>query len=172
VFEIDSDIFYTNSSSALHTITRAIVRNCEQLHGFYDELEYSCGFGNFEIEAEIGYTVIKRSGFMGNVTVPVSSALLDMAESLRQKYDIDEIILFGSQAYGKPDKDSDFDLLIIMNSADFDRNKAAEIRQYLYEEFGTPFPIDIIVRTSEQIEKRIQAKDYFIKEIVEKGIQL
>lgn len=109
---------------------------------------------------------------MKSVASPVSSVLNEMARSLRKKFEIEEIILFGSQAYGEPDASSDFDLLIVMATNGYNQKKAAEIRRHLYEEFGAPFPVDIIVRSQKQIEERIQANDYFLKEILEKGTRI
>ena len=39
--------------------------------------------------------------------------ILEIAEKIKREYKPDKIILFGSYAYGNPDKDSDIDFLII-----------------------------------------------------------
>lgn len=76
-----------------------------------------------------------------------------------------KIVLFGSYAYGKPGYDSDVDILVIMPFYGKSARKSAEILQTT----DPPFPIDLIVRTPEQINDRIMKGDFFLREIMEKG---
>ncbi len=50
--------------------------------------------------------------------------------------------------------------------------QASLIRLYLDKEFGVNHPMDIILRTPETIEKRVELGDFFIREIISKGISL
>jgi predicted nucleotidyltransferase len=75
------------------------------------------------------------------------------------------IILFGSYADGKPTPDSDVDLLIIMPFKCRPEEKSVEIRMKARPEF----PADILVRTPENIRKRLAMGDFFIQEIIRKG---
>jgi len=77
----------------------------------------------------------------------------------------DKIILFGSRAYGKPREDSDIDLLVIMPYKGDPAMTAARILQHL----GVLAPIDMLVRTAEEIRERIEIEDDFMQEIVERG---
>lgn len=78
----------------------------------------------------------------------------------------DKIILFGSYAYGKPDKDSDIDILVIKNM-DIPRHKRSrEIKKYLR---GLKIPIDIIVYSQDEIEEWKDTKHAFINEVMEQG---
>ncbi len=77
----------------------------------------------------------------------------------------EKIILFGSQAYGKPREDSDIDLLVVM-PYDGDHAKAA-IR--ILNHLNVLAPIDLLVRSSEEISDRIDIGDRFMREIVEHG---
>jgi uncharacterized protein len=43
--------------------------------------------------------------------------------------------------------------------------KAIAIRQQV----RSPFPLDLIVRTSEQVQQRLEMGDFFIRDIMEKG---
>lgn len=53
------------------------------------------------------------------------------------------IILFGSHAYGKPDPDSDVDVLVVMpNSKSMERRASLRIR----EKISVDFPMDILAR--------------------------
>jgi len=77
-----------------------------------------------------------------------------------------QVILFGSYAYGTPTKDSDVDLLVVMDipKSEF-RNKAREIRQRIPHRFG----LDLLVRSPEEIASRVSYNDWFLREITEKG---
>ena len=75
-----------------------------------------------------------------------------------------KIILFGS--YGKPTQDSDLDLLVVMESDDRPVERAAKISRVLRPR---PFPMDILVRTPEEIQHRLAIGDQFIREILERG---
>jgi predicted nucleotidyltransferase len=72
-----------------------------------------------------------------------------------------KIILFGSYAHGKPTKDSDVDLVVIMPFRGSDTKKVVEIRGRV----EAPFPMDLLVWPS----KRARKTDYFTREIVSRG---
>ncbi len=82
-----------------------------------------------------------------------------------KKYQPEKIILFGSYAYGKPNRDSDVDLFIIKETENT-RETAREIDGSI---FPRPFPIDIIVYKPEQVKKRETMGDFFIQDILYKG---
>lgn len=77
-----------------------------------------------------------------------------------------KVILFGSYAYGKPNVNSDVDLLIIMNSNKKPVDRSIQIAKSLH---FYPFPMDILVRTPNEIRKRIQMGDFFYEDIMKKG---
>jgi predicted nucleotidyltransferase len=77
-----------------------------------------------------------------------------------------KIILFGSYAYGKPTKDSDVDLLVVMNRTRY-RGERMAVR--IREAVNAGFPMDLLVRTPGFIAKRLVWKDCFIEEIMRKG---
>ena len=83
----------------------------------------------------------------------------------------DKIILFGSYAYGKPEKESDIDLLVIKDIASKDiRNFRIALKMKLWELIKKwNIPIDIIVDNQERIDQRISDGDLFYKEILTKG---
>ena len=84
---------------------------------------------------------------------------------IARQFKPDKIILFGSHAYGQPKSGSDIDLLVVMPDIDSTIQKASEIRLAL----PADIPIDVVVRTPEQINKRLKMNDFFIREIMEKG---
>lgn len=96
----------------------------------------------------------------------------DMAEFIKKKFNPQKVILFGSYAYGKPSSESDIDLLIVMDTSFRFYKQAAIIRLALDEAFNVSLPMDIIVRDQEEIEKRVEQGDFFMREILEEGIAL
>ncbi len=75
------------------------------------------------------------------------------------------IVLFGSYAYGKPTEDSDLDLLVILPFEGKPARKAIEIRSKL----NPKVPLELLVRTPEQVANRIADHDWFMREIMERG---
>ncbi len=76
------------------------------------------------------------------------------------------IILFGSYAYGRPTPDSDVDLLVVMPLTGRATDKAVEISSRLEHRF----PIDLLVRSPEDIRQRLEWNDFFLREATEKGV--
>lgn len=91
-----------------------------------------------------------------------------LAQKIREKFNPQKIILFGSYAYGEPKKGSDIDLFIVMDTDKPVREQAVLIRR----EFRSLTPIDIIVRTPQQVEERLKLGDFFIKKIIHYGVEL
>ncbi len=75
------------------------------------------------------------------------------------------IILFGSYAYGKPTRDSDVDLLVIMPHKGRGVTKAIEISL----KAPAPFACDLLVRSPQKIRQRLAWGDCFIQEVLGKG---
>ena len=96
------------------------------------------------------------------------SQIRKFADIIREKFNPHNIILFGSYAFGKPQSGSDVDLFVIMETSIPVKEQAFLIRRELRE----PIPVDVIVRTPQQVDERVQMGDFFIKGILEKGIQL
>mgnify|MGYP000854533340 CR=1 FL=1 len=76
------------------------------------------------------------------------------------------IILFGSYAYGEPTPDSDVDLLVVMPLEGRAMDKAVEISRRLEHRF----PIDLLVRSPEELRQRLAWNDFFLREATEKGV--
>lgn len=75
------------------------------------------------------------------------------------------VVLFGSYAYGNPTADSDVDLLVVIPHEGPPTVKAAEIRKRV----RAGFPVDLIVRSPEEMRRRLMMDDVFIREIAERG---
>lgn len=108
---------------------------------------------------------IRARGF-SEVDARNFSALI---QRLVQALQPERIILFGSYAYGVATADSDVDLLVIMET------EAPPVERYLQVSRllrPRPFPVDILVRTPAEIQKALAQGDFFIREILEKGLTL
>lgn len=88
-----------------------------------------------------------------------------LCQRIAEAFHPEKIILFGSQAYGKPRPDSDVDLLVVMRFEGGYFEQAHEIRMRL----GLSLPIDLLVRTPEELAYRLEIGDRFMREIVECG---
>lgn len=78
------------------------------------------------------------------------------------------IILFGSHAYGRPNEDSDVDILVILPGNGNAADRSLEIRRRLRPRF----PLDLVTRTASEVERRLKLNDWFMHDIMEKGITL
>ena len=102
------------------------------------------------------------------LTVPeVTDTLLrEMISKIVKHFHPDKVILFGSRAWGEPTEESDLDLLVVMDVDGSPIRKASEISRIARPRF---LPMDIIVRTPDEIEHRKRVGDPFIKGIMNRG---
>ena len=89
-----------------------------------------------------------------------------IANHIAEKFDPEQIILFGSHAYGKPTAWSDVDLLVVMDTPKGEMEAILEVGDLLPD---LPFRVDIIVRSREVLEKRKKLGDWLLREITKKG---
>ena len=74
--------------------------------------------------------------------------------------------MFGSYAYGTPNPHSDVDLLVIMKTKASLKERSWVVSRLL---LPRPFPVDILVKTPKEVEKALEAGDFFLKEILTRG---
>jgi predicted nucleotidyltransferase len=91
-----------------------------------------------------------------------------LTKTIKEKFNPQRIILFGSHGYGMPTAGSDIDLFIIMNTSLPVKRQAFLIRR----ELKSSVPVDVIVRTPEQVEERLKLGDFFVKKVMEQGVEL
>jgi len=92
--------------------------------------------------------------------------LNNITDKIVKNFNPEKIILFGSYAWGKPLEDSDLDLLIIMESKLPPVKRIIKVSKILRPRMVS---IDILVKTPEEIKKRLAIGDFFIQEILNKG---
>jgi predicted nucleotidyltransferase len=94
--------------------------------------------------------------------------ILAAVDAVAASYKPLKILLFGSYAYGKPNYDSDVDLLVLKNFRGSPHGEYVKIRTAV----RMPFPVDLLVRRPDVVDRRISLSDCFLQEIMEKGIVL
>ncbi len=97
----------------------------------------------------------------------VKAIILTVVERIKKEYQPKKIILFGSYAYGKPAEESDIDLFIIKETGKKRGDRFCEVRKMLRDIRGVS--IQPIVFTETELNSRLNIKDDFILEIMEKG---
>ena len=95
----------------------------------------------------------------------VNAKIKDLCRQIVENFNPQKVILFGSHAYGVPNEDSDVDLLVVMPYEGREVYQAIEIRKKI----KTSVPLDLLVRTAEQVRTRIEMEDFFMRDIVSKG---
>jgi len=93
-------------------------------------------------------------------------AIDDVVRQIVAEFHPQKIVLFGSYARGNPHPESDVDLLVIMDTERKESKEARLIDEYLERDL---FGLDIIVRTPENLKKRIALGDNFLEEIMTYG---
>ncbi len=81
----------------------------------------------------------------------------------------EKIILFGSYAWGNPTPDSDVDLLVIVRTEEPHRERYLRVAMALRPRL---FPLDLIVKTPEEVEEALRTFSPFLREILRKGVCL
>ncbi len=99
--------------------------------------------------------------------VQLSEPALKVVEMIRDGYDPEKIIIFGSHARGQASRHSDLDVMVIK---DTDAGQLDRIREVSDVVMPRPLPLDILVKTPEEIEHRLEIGDYFIREIMDEGV--
>jgi predicted nucleotidyltransferase len=98
----------------------------------------------------------------------ILTGIRNITQQIVQQFHPQKVILFGSYAYGQATKDSDVDLLVVMDTDESPLHVAAKIAAAIEH----PFPLDIVVRTPVEFASAVHRKGVFATEVVTKGITL
>ncbi len=103
-------------------------------------------------------TAVKRNNLY-------EAELKKIVSVLKLKYKPERIILFGSFARGKAEKDSDIDLMIIKKTS-----QNPWVRQRIVEKLvRRNVPVDLLVYTPQEFQNRVDLGDTFAREVLAKG---
>ncbi len=90
-----------------------------------------------------------------------------VTQKIVEDYKPEKIILFGSYAWGRPHEWSDLDLFIVKESKKKRWNREYDLRMKL---IGNSFPpLDLLIYTPEEVRKRFDIGDFFIRDIFKRG---
>ena len=93
------------------------------------------------------------------------SEIAALASRIAEQFHPERIILFGSYAWGSPTSDSDVDLLVVLPFQGKNWRMASEIRKRA----RFSHPMDLLVRTPEQLRQRLAIGDTFLQEVTQQG---
>lgn len=79
----------------------------------------------------------------------------------------EEIILFGSHAYGEPTESSDIDLLVILSESDEPRYRRASKAYSLM--WGLSAPTELLVMTRQELEQSATVSGSLANQALQKG---
>ena len=88
-----------------------------------------------------------------------------LADRIAKHFNPERIILFGSYAAGTAGPDSDVDLLVVLPFEGKTWKMASTIRRCI----RPSFPMDLLVRTPQQLRQRLAMHDVFMRDITRKG---
>lgn len=101
----------------------------------------------------------------------VDKAIEGVVATIRDRYEPEKIILFGSRVWGESDDESDLDVLVIKRSEKREVERMREVSRLVRRFQQRPYllPLDILVKTPDEIRHRLAIGDDFIREIVTRG---
>ncbi|MBI5893360.1 MAG: nucleotidyltransferase domain-containing protein [Deltaproteobacteria bacterium] len=98
----------------------------------------------------------------------ISRVISRLVKGLKENYQPEKIILYGSYAYGTPDEASDIDLLIIKKTNERPIDRRIAVRR-LVSDIRRKIPFSSLVLTPEELADRLGIGDDFFIEITNKG---
>jgi predicted nucleotidyltransferase len=105
-----------------------------------------------------------------NWEIPMESDNLKLAEMTRRlvdEFQPEQVILFGSRAWGTPTPDSDVDLLVIVSESESPEYERIVRARRRLSEFD--IPKDLIVRTRAEFERYSAVRGSLEHQIAEQG---
>jgi uncharacterized protein len=118
----------------------------------------------------LDFTGIKFSGGMHPAGFPplTMELLENIIQRITSQLPVEKMILFGSYSNQKslPTPDSDIDLLVIMETTQPPVERVLTISRLIRPR---PFPMDILVRTPQEIAALLESGDLFFQEIMTQG---
>ncbi len=99
-----------------------------------------------------------------------AEVLPEVVRRLVAEFDPDEIILFGSRAWGRPQPDSDYDLMVIVSRSDERPSRRAARAYGRLHQIGVP--IDMIVSTRQEFDRFSGVPASLEAKILKSGVML
>jgi predicted nucleotidyltransferase len=101
----------------------------------------------------------------------ISEQIETLGKKLKERFNVQQIIIFGSHAYGKPDEESDIDLCII---TDLKNKRKIEIIREMRRELIDLIsnPLDILVYTENEFNERADLRNTLEHKIMLDGLKV
>ncbi|MDP6040930.1 MAG: nucleotidyltransferase domain-containing protein [Candidatus Latescibacteria bacterium] len=101
-------------------------------------------------------------------TERIDAQIIDyVAAKIAEEIQPEKIILFGSHARGDADQNSDLDLFVVTEAQEPSRIVRRKIDRLLW---GRRFPIEVIVRTPQEVDRNLKAKNpFYLHHIFKEG---
>ena len=94
--------------------------------------------------------------------------LQQLVRRLVEDYHPQQLVLFGSLAYGEPDEDSDIDLLVVKETTETPLERRVRVRQ-LVADPQRKIPFSPLVLTPDELAHRLAIGDSFYQDILRQG---
>lgn len=79
----------------------------------------------------------------------------------------EKIVLFGSHVWGRPTEDSDVDLMVIVDRSE---QPGYRLARNIYRSLrGLRLPVEVVVRTREEVERGLAVKTSLERRVMEEG---
>ncbi len=98
----------------------------------------------------------------------IQKLIAEVVEKIKTEYQPEKIILYGSYAYGKPNKDSDIDLFIIKDTDKRRVDRFVEVSRIM-DKWEGQISISPMVYTNKEVKERLSMGDDFVQEILTRG---
>lgn len=107
----------------------------------------------------------------GGDAVSDEESIQRIVETIRDEYHPERIILFGSRVWGEPHRDSDLDIFIIKKTDKREVERMREVARLVrqFQQWPYRMPIEVLVKTPQDIEKRLKMGDDFVRRILTEG---
>jgi predicted nucleotidyltransferase len=92
----------------------------------------------------------------------------EIVRSIVENYHPAKIVLFGSLARGEAGEAGDIDLLVVKETSEDPWSRGAKVDRFVPHDV----PVDVLVYTPSEIEDRLKMNDFFIRDVLEKGVVL
>jgi len=97
----------------------------------------------------------------------ITDAISEATKRISQALNPEKIFLFGSHAWGVPTPNSDIDLFIIIKDSDQPAYRRASKAYHSLR--GMRAPIEVVVRTSEEVKKSTSVKTSLARKVLTQG---
>lgn len=152
------------SRGRLENIDGTLAVRCP-MHGWLFDLKTGQCLNQPAVSVET-FPMIKS--FVMQLPSPLPEQAKKIIEKIIGGYAPQAIYLFGSYAWGQPHEDSDLDLLIVKETSARRIDREVEVAE-CFESSDRRLPVDVIVLTPQEVERRRSRKDPFVEMIVSEG---